>query len=109
MKTIEIFYKYGESIEVEIPRKKKGEVPFMDTFVRGDYHFWRVRVVKGLDDFVDHVIKNADDYKSNGGKWYAHCNGYCMDAIVDYNSKETGIVSLNSYFNYRKTFRNENT
>ena len=104
MKTTEIYYAHGRSIEVEIPRKKRNQVSFKDAFVRGDYINWKVKVVKGLDKFVSHVIKKSNDYNSNGGKWYAHCNGFCLDAIVDYDSKETAVVKINSFYGYRKAF-----
>jgi hypothetical protein len=103
MKTITINYDYNKSIEVEVPRKKRHGNSLTECLISGQYSTFTVKVVKGLDEFVKHVVKIANDKSSNGGRWYAHCNGYCLDAIVNYESKKTGKIQINTYYNHRKS------
>lgn len=103
MKTIAINYAFGKSIEVVVPRKKAGQESFVESFVRGSMRRWEVEVVDGLEDFIKYVIEHANDYSGNRGNWYAHTNGFCMDAIIKKGVRETRIISINSYRGSRRS------
>lgn len=105
MKTVTINYAYNKSITVEVPRKKRHNNSLTESLISGKYDVFNVRVVKGLEEFVQHVVKIANDKSSNKGRWYAHCNGYCLDAVVTFESKKTGMVQLNTYYNSRKSIK----
>ena len=43
------------------------------------------------------AVKNGNDNNSNNGDWYAHCNGYCMNLIVEDSGKKFSINTCKSY------------
>lgn len=103
MKTIEITYYFRKSITVEIPKKKRNKKNLVDSLASGDYAQFYVKVIDGLDEFIKHALKNANDKSSCRGNWYLHFNGYCLDAIITRASKKESCIFINTYFNYRKS------
>jgi hypothetical protein len=72
---------------------------FSEAAIKGEYKRFTVSVNEyDLKEIKKYAVKNANDKSSNKGKWYAHCNGYSMDLIVDYK----GWVSINTYRDYGK-------
>lgn len=55
--------------------------------VLADYEIRRVK---------KYAVKNGTDSSSNKGKWYAHCNGFSMGLLIDYQ----GSCSINTYRPY---------
>lgn len=50
--------------------------------------------VESLERIKRVAIKYGNDYSSNRGNWYAHCNGYAMDLCVSNKGAE---VTINTY------------
>jgi hypothetical protein len=104
MKSIRIEYAHYKFIDVLPLRKKKNGVSFLESLAGGFYGYYDVRVVNGLDEFIRYVIKHANDKSSNRGKWYVHCNGFCLGVFFNYTVRQSGFIRLNTYYNYRRDF-----
>ncbi len=105
MKTQEIYYAAGESIIVEIPRRKRGNLNLTEALAVGKFQIFNVVVIEGYEELVKHALKNANDKKSNKGNWYLHFNGYCLDIIIRKMDKYEKKIQLNSYYGYRKAYQ----
>jgi hypothetical protein len=51
------------------------------------------------------AIKYGNDNNSNKGAWYAHCNGFAMDLMVDHK----GNLMINTYKPYSRAEAPEKT
>jgi hypothetical protein len=73
---------------------------FTENLIAGNYKQFNIAIdesdIKRVKQFA---VKYADDKSSNKGHWYAHCNGYAMDLIVNYN----GEASINTYRPYGRS------
>lgn len=48
---------------------------------------------KDLERVKKFAVKYGNDNSYNRGKWYAHCDGYAMDLLINYK----GYASINTY------------
>lgn len=70
---------------------------FSEAAIQGIYSNFKVLVNdEDLKRIKKYAVKNANDKSSNRGHWYAHCNGFSMDLMVDY----AGNVQINTYRSY---------
>lgn len=99
MKTFKITInpKVGE-IEIAVKNGRK----FTDAIISGYYSVFNVNMNEAdTIKMKKFAVKFADDKNSNGGSWYAHCNGYNMDMIINYR----GEMSINTYGHYRRHYK----
>lgn len=61
---------------------------FMDKYEEDEYYIFNRY-------FASAVIHYTKHRSSNGGDWYAHCNGYAKGVIV----RKSGIMSITPYYN----------
>jgi hypothetical protein len=70
---------------------------FSDHLIKGEYGNFEIKIYENdLKRVKQFAVKNADDKNSNRGNWYAHCNGFAMDLIIDYK----GYATINTYRPY---------
>lgn len=75
---------------------KNGRI-FREAIIKGEYRNFSVSVNEtDLKRIKKYAVKHADDKSSNKGAWYAHCNAFSMDLMVDF----AGNVSINTYRAY---------
>ena len=77
----------------------KNGAKFTRDIIKGKYSTFKVEVNEAdLKRIKKYAVKYGNDNNSCRGSWYAHCNGYSMDLVVNY----LGEVSINTYAEYRK-------
>lgn len=85
-----------ENIEMTV---KNGAL-FTRCVLKGKYKTFNVTTnsfdLKRIKQFA---VKFGNDNNSNKGHWYAHCNGFAMDLMVNYK----GDITINTYRPYGKT------
>ena len=82
---------------------KRGEYGrYLNSCEKGEYRNYVVSIDKKETHenelFYQTIIKVANDKSSCHGNWYAHCNGYAKDAILNYRNE----LTINTYAPYNK-------
>ena len=72
---------------------------FTESLIEGLYENFYITPATEEDAkrICDFAVKNADDKSSNGGYWYAHCNGFAMDLAVTHAGAEFMINTWRPY------------
>lgn len=72
---------------------------FERCLIKGNYRTFQIKVCDtDIQRVRQYAVKHGNDNNSNRGRWYAHCNGYSMDLIVNYSN----FVQINTYRPYGK-------
>jgi hypothetical protein len=94
MKTLKInIHPKLEGVEITV----KNGAAFSRAIIEGCFkNFSFTTNEEDLKRIKKFAVKYGNDNNSNRGHWYAHCNGYAMDLIVDYKNN----LQINTYRPY---------
>ena len=71
---------------------------FEESLIKGEWGKFEINVVpEDMGRVKKFAVKFGDDKSSNGGAWYAHCNGFAMDLLVTSGGQ---YVIINTYRPY---------
>lgn len=74
---------------------------FERSLIRGDWHYFYIDIAKeDLKRVKRFAVEYGNDKSSNGGNWFAHCNGFAMGLCVSCKGK---YISINTYRPYGRT------
>lgn len=97
MKTLKINI-HPELKEVEIT-VKNGRA-FSEAAIKGDYKTFSFTTNENDAARIKaFAVKYGNDNNSNKGHWYAHCNGYAMNLVANYDNQ----FSLNTFRVYGRS------
>ena len=87
-------YPINEEHEIEVIGNYSA---YMDALNKGIYKRFFFKVINIPRHTRKYLLKHCNDYSSNRGHWYVHCNGYNMDIVWHYNKA----LEINTYREYR--------
>lgn len=97
MKTFKInIHPNLENVQVTV----KNGAKFTRDLITGNYQIHRfVTNEEDAKRIKEFAVKHGNDNNSNKGHWYAHCNGFAMDLVANYNNE----FQINTYRPYGRT------
>lgn len=92
MKTFNI-YPLGKDYPILV---KGNYSAYMRSLEKGEFKTFYFETVE--NPYKKLIIRASNDRSSNEGQWFAHCNGYNMNIVLN----KSGLISINTYADYRK-------
>lgn len=89
-----VIYPIDEEHEIEVIGNYS---VYMNALNKGIYKRFFFKVVDIPYHTRKYLLRNCNDFSSNRGRWYVHCNGFNMDIVWHYNKT----LEVNTYREYR--------